>query len=172
MSSRKSRQVEVRMVAEYLKQEYSEYTFITKQPLGKVPDELMAAVGFKRAVGMTRPFRPEVDAVVILPGALILLEAKVWNIINGLAKLPMYKSLVQVTPELKQYSHLAVVMELVVGWTNDNLEIMARDAGVRVRVYCPPWLKEVVEDQHKYWQPEYRAAREEKLKLRKYYDVD
>lgn len=172
MSSRKSRQVEVRMVAEYLKHMYPKYTCITKQPLGKVSNELMSEVGYKKAVGLTRPFRPEVDAVVVLPGALILVEAKVWNIINGLAKLPMYKSLVPVTPELVKYRHLTVIMELVVGWSNDNLEIMARDHDVRIRVYRPDWLQEVVDGMHKYWTPEYRAEREAKLKLRKYYDLD
>jgi hypothetical protein len=172
MSSRKSRQVETRMVAEYLLQEYSKYTHITKVALGKVPESLMTEVGYKRAVGLTRPFRPEVDAVVIMPGALVIIEAKVWNILTGLGKLPMYKSLVQFTPELKKYSHLPVIMELVVGWTNENLEIMARDHGVRVRVYCPPWLSEVVESQHKYWTPDYRAKREEKLKLRHLYDLE
>lgn len=172
MSSRKSRQVETRMVSEYMLAIYGKYTHLTKVPLGKVPQELMSEVGYKRAVGMTRPFRPEVDAVAVLPGALILIEAKVWNIVNGLAKLPMYKALVSVTPELAQYSHLPVIMELVVGWTNENLEIMARDAGVRIKVYCPPWLEEVVESMHKYWTPEYRAHREEKLRLRESFGLE
>jgi len=170
--AQKSRQVEVRMVAEYLKETYPQYPFINKQPLGKVPEELMTALGYKRAVGMTRPFRPEVDAVVIMPGALILVEAKVWNIVNGLAKLPLYKSLVPFTPELKEYQKLPIVMELVVGWTNPNLEIMARDAGVTVRVFCPSWLGEVVESQHRYWTREYRVEREEKLRMRELFGVE
>lgn len=170
--ARKSRQVEVRLVAEYLKENYSKYTFITKQPLGKVPEELMTELGYKRAIGITRPFRPEIDAVVILPGALVLIEAKVWSVINGLAKLPVYKSLVPFTPELKQYSTLPIIMELVVGWTNPNLEIMARDAGVRLRVYCPDWLNEVVQSMHDYWTSDYRRQREEKLKLREYYGIE
>jgi hypothetical protein len=172
MASRKSRQVEVRMVAEYLKANYSTFTFVTKQPLGKVSEQLMADVGYKRAVGMTRPFRAEVDAVVIMPGALVLVEAKVWNIVNGLAKLPLYKSLVPFTPELKQYDKLPVIMELVVGWTNPNLEIMAQSMGVRVRVFCPDWLGEVVESQHKYWTREYQDERQQKQELREYYGVE
>ncbi len=170
--ARKTRQVEVRLVAEYLKENYSQYTFITKQALGKVPEELLKNEGYKRAIGMTRPFRPEIDAVVILPGALVLIEAKVWSVINGLAKLPVYKSLVPFTPELQQYNKLPIVMELVVGWTNANLEIMARDMGVRLRVYCPPWLEEVVKSYHDYWTSDYRRARDEKLKLREYYGIE
>jgi len=172
MASRKSRQVEVRMVAEYLKTTYSSYMFITKQPLGQVPDQLAAEVGMKRAMGMTRPFRPEVDAVVIMPGAMVLVEAKVWNIVNGLAKLPVYKALVPITPELKQYSQLPVAMELVVGWTNPNLETMARALDVRVRVFCPDWLGLIVEDMHKYWTKDYQEARKERLELREYYGIE
>jgi hypothetical protein len=160
------------MVSEYLATTYAKYSCINKQPLGQVSEELMAREGYKRAIGLARPYRPEVDAVVILPGALVLIEAKVWNVVNGLAKLPMYKSLVPHTPELKQYWHLPVLMELVVGWTYPNLEIMARDADVRLRVYCPPWLEEVVASMHDYWTREYRERREEKLKLREFYGID
>ena len=170
--ARKTQQVEVRLVAEYLKETYSKYTFITACPLGKVPEELMTEFGYKRAFGMSRPYRPSVDAVVLMPGALVLVEAKVWSIVNGLAKLPLYKSLVPFTPELKDYLKLPVIMELVVGWTNDNLEIMARDAGVRVRVYCPDWLKGVVEHYHNYWTKEYRMEREEKLEKRRLFGVE
>ena len=172
MAGGKSRQVEVRLVAEYLKATYSQYTFITKQPVGKVSESLMAQEGYQRALGLTRAFRPEVDAVVILPGALVLVEAKVWSVVNGLAKLPVYKSLVPFTPELKQYQHLPILMELVVGWTNPNLEIMASDMGVRLRVYCPAWLNEIVQSMHKYWTREYREQRDEKQKLREYYGIE
>jgi len=170
--ARKSQQVETRMVAEYLAQEYSKFTFITKVPLGKIDEALLATEGYQRALGLTRPFRPEVDAVVVLPQYLVLVEAKVWSVVNGLAKLPMYKSLVPFTPELQQYLPRDIIMELVVGWTNSNLEIMARDAGVRLRVYCPDWLNQVVQGMHKYWTKEYRDQRQQKIALREYFGIE
>jgi hypothetical protein len=170
--ARKSRQVETRLVAEYLKENFSKFTFITKQPLGKVSETLMAEEGYKRAINLSRPFRPEVDAAVILPRHILIVEAKVWNIISGLGKLPLYKSLVPFTPELQQYMPREVLMELVVGWTNPNLELMARDAGVRVRLYCPEWLQEVVESQHKYWTREYQDVRQKKLRMREVYGLE
>lgn len=163
---RKTQQVETRLIAEYLKQTYAKFPYIIKQPLGKVSPELMAAVGFNGALRLSRPSRPEVDAVVILPKYLVLVEAKVWSVVNGLAKLPLYKSLVPYTPDLKQYMPRELIMELVVGWTNDNLEIMARDAGVRVVVFHPPWIEEVTERMHKYWTSDYRVEREAKLRQR------
>jgi hypothetical protein len=170
--ARKSRQVETRLIAEYLKKHYSKLPFIMKQPLGSVSEELLKTKGYKYALGVTRPFRPEVDAVVIFPDRLVIIEAKVWSIINGLAKLPLYKSLVPVTPELKQYMPREVLMELVVGWTNPNLERMAREMGVKVRLYCPDWLKEVVEDMHHYWTKEYQQERQKKLRMREYFGVE
>jgi hypothetical protein len=170
--TRKSQQVETRMVAEYLAKEYPKFSFITKVPLGKVDEALMAKEGYQRALGLTRPFRPEADAVVILPNYLVLVEAKVWNVVNGLAKLPLYKSLVPFTPELQQYLPREILMEIVVGWTNSNLEIMAREHGIAVKVYSPEWLKEVVESQHKYWTKEYQDRRQQRLQLREFYGIE
>ena len=170
--ARKTQQVEERLVAEYLKDVYPQYPTINKQPLGKVSESLMATEGYKRALGISRPFRPYADAIVILPGALVLIEAKVWSILNGLAKLPMYKSLVPFTPELKDYWKLPVVMELVVGWSNTNLEIMARKYDVKVVVYCPDWLKTVVERMHNYWTKEYREERERVMENRRMLGVE
>lgn len=164
---RKSRQVETRMVAEWLIQEYPKYHSIIACPLGRVDEGLMASVGYKQAIGLSRPYRPEADAVVILPGALLLIEAKVWNVVNGLAKLPLYRSLIAVTPELKEYWNLPIILELVVGWTNSNLEIMARDAEVRLKIYCPPWLQDVVSSMHNYWTSDYQRERQRVLEARK-----
>ncbi|MBI2869394.1 MAG: hypothetical protein HYX96_06180 [Chloroflexi bacterium] len=170
--ARKTRQVETRMVSEYLKLNYSKHPFIIGQPLGKVNEQLAAQEGVARAIRITRPFRPECDAVVIMPRYLLIIEAKVWNIVNGLAKLPVYKALVPHTPELKQYLPREIIMQLVVGWSNDNLDIMAQDMGVEVKIYSPQWLSEVVEGLHKYWTPEYQEKRQKTLEMREYFGVE
>lgn len=170
--ARKTRQVESRLIAEYLKEKYSAFPFIVNQPLGTISETLMAAEGYSRALRISRPFRPEVDAVVLLPRHLLLVEAKVWNVVNGLAKLPLYKSLVPLTPELKEYQDKGIIMQLVVGWSNTNLEVMARDQNVSVVLYCPDWLVEVVEGMHKYWTAEYQQQRQQKLALREYFGLE
>jgi hypothetical protein len=170
--ARKTRQVETRMVSEYLLKNYFKFPYIIKVPLGALPDDGLKREGFALTARTLRPFRPEVDAVVLLPRHLLIIEAKVWNIVNGLAKLPMYKSLVDITPELQQYMPREVIMQIVVGWTNPNLERMAQVHNIQVRVFCPDWLKEVVEDLHKYWTSEYQAAREDKLQMQRYFGVE
>lgn len=170
--ARKTRQVETRMLSEYLLNQYGKFSFIMDIPLGKVDEGLMASQGYQQAINMSRPFRPRADAIVILPRYLVLVEAKVWSAVNGLAKLPLYKSLVPFTPELKQYLPREVLMELVVGSTPANLEIMAREQNVKLVVFTPDWLKEVVDSMNKYWTPEYQRQRQEKLALREYFGVE
>lgn len=169
---RKTQQVESRLIAEYVKEAYSKFPVILKQPLGKISESLMAELGYDKAMRISRPSRPEVDAVVILPRHLLLIEAKVWSVVNGLAKLPLYKSLVPFTPELTQYRDKEPLMELVVAWSNDNLEIMARDQGVAVKVYHPPWIEDIVNNMHKYWTADYRAQRATKLEMRERLGLD
>lgn len=163
---RKSRHVETRLVAEYLKATYSGFTYITGQPLGLVSQQLLVEEGFAKGLRMQRPNRPEVDAVVLHPKLLILIEAKVREILNGLAKLPFYMSLVPFTPELKEYAHLPILMELVAPLAGPNHEIMASEAGIRIVKFRPAWIDEYVAEYQHYWTREYRLAREEKLRNR------
>jgi len=170
--ARKSRQVETRMLSEYLLANYGKFSYIMDVPLGLVDEKIMAAQGYQQAINAARPFRPRADAIVILPNYLVLVEAKVWNTVNGLAKLPLYKTLVPLTPELKQYMPREVLMELVAGSAPSNLSLMAEAQGVKLRIYNPPWLKEVVDGMNKYWTPEYQAARQEKLALREHFGLE
>lgn len=172
MAVRKTERVETRMISEYVVQTYGKYPHMFGVPLGRVSEELMKTAGYQAAIKMSRPYRPEADAIVVLPGALLIIEAKVWNIINGLAKLPLYKSLVPFTPELAQYKTLGVTMELVVGWSNANVDIQARDMNVKVSIFCPDWLQAKVDSMHNYWTAEYRQQRDQKLKLREFYGID
>ena len=164
--ARKTQQVEKRLIAEYLKANYSQFPFISGQPLGMVSPELMAQEGYEKAIRMSRPNRPEVDAIVLHPKWLIMIEAKVWHIVDGMAKLPLYKSLVPFTPELKQYLGREIIMELVVPWSNPNLEIMCRGADIRLHVYKPAWIDEVVRRVQEYGTRDYRLEREKRLRNR------
>ena len=63
-------------------------------------------------------------------------------------------------------------MELVVGTTNSNLEIMAKDMGVAVKVYSPPWLQEVVQSMNLYWTADYQKERQRIIEMRKTLGVE
>lgn len=170
--ARKTRQVETRLVSEYIKERYPKFPGLLNQPLGIISEELLRTEGFQRGLAMQRPGRPAIDAIIILPKYLLLIEAKVWNVVNGLAKLPLYKALVPTTPELQKYMPRGLIMQLVVGWTNSNLERMANKINVSVKLYRPEWLVEVVEGMHKYWTKEYQEERLNRLRMRQYFGVE
>ncbi len=192
--ARKTRMVETRMLSEYLLQAYGSFVSIIDVPLGVVDSALMATVGYQGAISRSRPFRPRVDAIVILPRYLVLIEAKVWQPVLGMGKLRLYRSPVPFTPELKNYvvtppllpghersglklgvndlTQREIILELVVGQTTTNWEIMARGDNIKLVVYNPPWLQEVVDGMNKYWTPEYQAARQEKLALREHFGLE
>jgi len=107
-----------------------------------------------------------VDAVAVEHGRLVFIEAKVFKLVDGLAKLPLYASLLPTTPELHDKKDLQVVMRLVAPWTSPNVETMARSQGIEVVVFSPAWIADYVEQYQHYWTAEYREARAERQRLR------
>ena len=166
------RNPETRLVAEYLAQEIYPNWYRQRQPLGPALPGLVEEMGEARALAVSRPWRMEVDAVAVEDGRLVLIEAKVFKIVDGMAKLPLYKSLVPATPELTEHRSLPIVMRLVAPWASESMEIMARAAGVEVVVYSPAWIRDYVAQYHNYWTAEYRQAREEKMRLRRALGVE
>jgi hypothetical protein len=169
---RHTRQVETRLLAEYLKERVLPHPFIQKVPLGGIDEELIAKEGTRRAIGFSRPFRPEVDAVVIYDSVIEVIEAKIFKIVDGIAKLPLYASLVPTTPELARYMPRKVGMRLVVPWCSDLVWQMAENMSVVVEIFCPGWVKDEVERYHRYWTADYKRERDEKRKLREYFGVE
>ncbi len=164
--ARKTQQVETRLIAEYVQQYYGKFQFILGVPLGAVSEDLQRELGYAKAIRLSRPTRPEADAIILHDDYLTLIEAKVWHIVDGAAKLPLYASLVPKTPELRAYQGKRILMELVTPWTNPNLETMCRSMGVRLVQYSPLWINDVVARVQNYSTAEYRVAREEKLRNR------
>lgn len=115
--------------------------------------------GPAKAARIHRPWRPEVDALVILPGALLLIEAKIMKYMDGLSKLPIYKALVPHTAELSVFSNRPVIMHLLlpakIPWIMD----VAKDVGVEVYTWAPDWVLRIWEERDKYWTPESRMRR-------------
>jgi len=140
-------------------------------PVGPLPEGLAAAIG-ARAVGWARPFRPEVDAVIWPGGKLVLVEAKILSVIDGIAKLPVYGGLVPSTPELLPYAGLPRELVVVCPWDSEHVRAMAKTVGVGVEVFRPAWIEEYLESRMLYWTSEYRRTREAKRALRRELGVD
>jgi len=158
--TRLRREIEPRWVAEYVAATWPKAQVIYRCPLGSIPEDVERAYGVAKGARIYRPWRPEVDACVLLPGALFLIEGKIFKVMDGLSKLPVYRSLVPLTPELRPYADLPVRMKLLVVKPLPWVRQAAQQMGVELVEYAPNWVVQIWEERDKYWTPEAVSARE------------
>ena len=150
---------EARYVSEYVLQKYPHDEVKYRCPLGMVPEQFIAALGLGKAVRMYRPYRPECDAAVITDNEIVLIEGKIFKVVDGLAKLPLYRFLVPQTPEFSPFKSLPVRALLVTPKRLTWGEDYAREAKVSVDYFMPAWIAEYYERQERYWTGEERFKR-------------
>ena len=102
-----------------------------------------------RAMGV---FRRWVDALVVEPHVVHLIEGKIRNQPGALEQLDLYERLLPLTPELHDIRHLPVRKHLVWVIRDTVVESLARDRGILVHEYHPPW----VDDYLKLLEPRHR----------------
>jgi len=136
-------------------------------PLGLVPESLVMEYGRTAALRVARKMRPEVDALVIYPDRLVLIEAKIVRWVDGLSKLVVYRALVPDTPELEPYAQRPVVLQLLIPYTQDNMRSVAARLGVELVEFTTPDIDRYLnEELPKYNTSEYKRNRQEVLKQR------
>jgi len=153
------RVVEPRWVAEYCTEFYPKDIVLYRCPLGMPPKEVRFGVSLKKALQLYYPYRPKVDALIVTPTAIILVEAKVWKYIDGLSKLPVYAALVKQTPELEKYLPRPVIKRLLVPIIPQWLLPIAKELNVEIINWAPDWVKEVYLERERYYTPEGEAER-------------
>ena len=154
--------MEPKWVSMYVAEHYPTAEVRLSCPLGGIPKETLRDYGLLKGLRVYRPWRPEVDAVVILQNMLILIEAKIFKYMDGLSKLPVYKSLVSKTPELKHVAHRPIYMKLLIPYRIPWVLEAAGPLGVTVEVWVPDFIREVWEERDKYWTKEAMEQREER----------
>ena len=160
------REIEPRWVSQYIKEFYASSEAHLRCPLGPIPDELKELYGPAKAARVHRPWRPEVDALVVTKGAVVLIEAKIQKYMNGLSKLPVYRQLLPSTPEFQPVlPGRAVLMHLLLPFPIPWVVKAAEGMGVEVIDWAPDWVVDIWEERDKYWTPEYRIKREERKDL-------
>jgi len=167
MATKLRREIEPRWVSEYVAANYKDFPVRFRVPLGAIPKGLAEEMGEAKALAFFRPWRPEVDAIVILPRHLILIEGKIFKVMDGLSKLPIYKSLVPLTPELAEYRDFPVIMQLLCVRPLPWVEQAAAQNDVKIVPWAPDWLIKIWEERDKYWTREEVLKREDRKKTLK-----
>jgi len=159
MATKVRREIEPRWVSEYAAANYPNAEIRPRCPLGPPISGLREGMGIDKALRVSRPWRPEVD-LAILPGdRVILVEGKIFKTMDGLSKLPIYKSLVPDTPELQDHAKKPIEMHLLVVRPLAWVLAAAEKQGIQVKEWAPPWIIPIWEERDKYWAPEAVAAR-------------
>lgn len=163
---------EHRYVSDYVVTRYPHDAHKFRCPLGSVPEMWVQEMGLGKAIRAYRPYRPEADAAVITADAIVLIEAKIFKVMDGIAKLPIYRSLVAETPEFDAYRTLPVEAVLVTpkdpGWTRK----VAVETNVRIELYMPDWIEEYYKKQEVYWTAEERLKRMKRKRVLEGLDYD
>lgn len=158
------RDLEPKWVSEYIAAHYGQYPVRPRCPLGPIPEEVKKLYGQAKGISFYRPWRPEVDAIVVMPSALLLLEAKIFKYMDGLSKLPVYKSLIPTTPELQEYKDFNVVMRLLIPVHIAWVEAAGAASGVEVHVWSTPEIDKAWNERDKYWSKDAQFIREQRKK--------
>lgn len=158
---------EHRYVADYVITKYPHDTHKFRCPLGTAPEWMIREMGLGKAIRAFRPSRPEVDAAVVTADRIVLIEGKLFKVMDGLSKLPIYRSLIPETPEFDVYKTLPVDAVLVTPKKPEWAQKVVAELDIRVDIFIPDWIKEYVEAQEKYWTTEERFEREKRREVLK-----
>lgn len=153
---------EARYVSEYVLQKYPNDMVKYRCPLGKVPESMIKELGIAKATGVFRPYRPECDALVITDTHVVVIEGKIFKVMDGLSKLPVYRSLIAETPELDLYKKFPTRAVLVTPKQPVWSAPFVQQQNIEVDIFLPEWLEEYYASQERYWTAEERMKRIER----------
>lgn len=156
------RELEPRWVSEYMLATFPKAEVRLRVPLGGIPKDTQQTYGLMKGLRVYRPWRPEVDAAATWMNKTILVEAKIFKYMDGLSKLPVYKSLLSSTPELAHWP-TDVEMRLLIPAPITWVQQSAADLGVKVvSDFVPDYIRKAWEERDKYWTKDAVQAREDR----------
>lgn len=136
---------ESRLVAEWAIQTYPHAGIRFRVDLGNLTPAIQGTnltAAEARALGRSRRW---VDAMVVEPNAVHLIEAKIRLSPGALEQLELYRRLFPLTPELKHLQHITPTLHLVFAVEDPVLSAIARERGVQVHIFRPPWVDEYLQ---------------------------
>lgn len=137
---------EMRMLAEWLAEQWPRTEYLTRVRLGRIEPRVDAAeltAGELRAIGVHRRWA---DAVVLLPDRVLLIEAKIRPQPGVISQLELYARLLPHTPELAEHAEKPIEMILLYAIEDELINQLAREAGIRCIAYHPDWIDAYVDE--------------------------
>jgi len=133
---------ETRMVAEYIQLNYKEYPYRMRVRLGSISNVLSGRYQNLEEERMAGSWRRWADAVIFKPDQIVIIEASIRADPGDISRLKLYKLLFPHTPEMQPYASLPITLELVYAMLDEVIVQLARQEGIKVVEYKPPWLND------------------------------
>jgi len=151
-------------------QEYALFRFPDRPtrpacPLGPIPEALVKEYGLSKAIRAYRPYRPEVDLLVVGDKEIIIIEADIRNLYGAVGKLVLYRSLVPLTPELRHYKDWPVRAVFLTPKAHLPLREVAKIHDVEIDEWAPTWVLERWQETQLYWTREAHELRERRKEV-------
>ena len=134
------------MVSEYLAQTYPADPYQTHVRLGRIQPRMEGTYVSEEEARMLGVFRRWADAIVFLPDRLVLIEAAIRPEPGDISKLELYERLIPNTPELAEHAGKPVEKVLLYCMPDDLLLTLAREHGILVRYFRPPWIEDYLKE--------------------------
>ena len=136
---------ESRLVSEYLADRWRGFRTLQRVRVGTLPAELRFQDLTAAELRMVGVWRRWVDAIVVAPPVLWVIEAGIIASPGDLSQLEMYLRLVPETPELQEFASLAPTGRLVYALPDPVLTVMARERGIACEEYAPMWVADYLQ---------------------------
>ena len=148
------RPAESRLLAEWLATRWSDRRTITRVRVGKVHPSLVQPDMSEAEIAAAGVWRRWVDAVIIDPPTIRLVEASIAPNPGKVSQLELYVRLWPLTPEYSEYRDWPVVGLLVSAVEDGMVRTLAVERGLMYEVYTPPWVHEYLQSR----MPRHRRA--------------
>lgn len=139
-SSRPYTVAETRLLSEWLALRWAHRTVITRVRVGSTPPELELPDLDEADRRMLRVFCRWLDALIVDPPHLHVVEAGIIAAPGDVSQLELYCRLIPQTPDLRQYHNLKVRGRLLYAVPDPVVTDMARERGFAVETFTPPWV--------------------------------
>jgi len=158
---------EARYVSDYILERFPGERYKLRVPLGNAPERWIEEMGAEKALRSYRSYRPEADAIVITEEKMILIEGKIFRVMDGISKLVVYRFLIPDTPELSEYQDRPIETRLVTPQPPYWATRFADHEGIEIDMYEPDWIQHYKERYNRYWTSEERAERAKRREVLK-----
>lgn len=131
---------ETRLLGEWLAKRWGHRTTRQRVRVGSIPPQLELPHLSPDDLRMVGVWRRWVDAIVIDPPRVHIIEAGIIAAPGDVSQLELYIRLFPQTPELREYAHLELCGRLLWAVPDPVVADMARERGLAVEVFSPPWI--------------------------------